>query len=46
MRFPDREMLPPEQLQLLFHILAAHLRDMLASVDAAWKPATTAEEKR
>ncbi len=25
-RFPDREMLPPQQLELLFHMLAAHLR--------------------
>src|SRR5204863_7628451 len=25
MRFPDRKMLPPEQLELLFHMLAAHL---------------------
>src|SRR5260370_40708293 len=24
-RFLDREMLPPQQLQLLFHMLAAHL---------------------
>jgi hypothetical protein len=38
MRLPDREVLPQEQLQLLFHVLAAHLRVPDGGL-ACWHPA-------
>ncbi len=38
MPFPDREMLPPQQLELLFHMLAAHLRVPNSRLNG-WHPA-------